>query len=367
MKDKTCIGVIGCGNISGFYFDFLKTFKTLQVTACTDLDMDKAGNKAAEHDIRAVSVDEMLSDKTIGIVINLTVPKAHTEVNLQVLNAGKHVYCEKPLAINRADAAKTVTLAREKNLLAGCAPDTFLGGGLQTCRKLLDEGVIGRPVSGTAFMMCHGHEGWHPNPGFYYIKGGGPMFDMGPYYLTALVHMLGPVRRVCASTSAAFKERIAESKEIAGQRLPVQVPTHYAGVLDFHNGAVVSLVMSFDVWRHGNHCIEIHGESGSMQVPDPNTFGGPVLIAKRGEKGWNSCPLTYGYTENMRGVGVADMVDALRTGRKHRCHSEMAFHVLDVISAFEESSESGRHVNITSTCERPEPLPLNLSEGHTLA
>jgi predicted dehydrogenase len=267
------------------------------------------------------------------------------------------------LAIDRDSGQQMLAAARVHNRRIGCAPDTFLGGGLQTCRHLIDEGQIGRPVAGTAFMMCHGHESWHPNPGFYYLAGGGPVFDMGPYYLTALVHLLGPVRRVSGTAVQTFTERIATSQARYGQRLPVEVPTHVAGTLEFHGGAVITLVMSFDVWYHSNHPIEIHGEKGSMQVPDPNRFGGTVRIRRPGDDDWKQIPLTHGYTDNMRGIGVADMAYALVANRPHRCHSDLAYHVLDVMQALHESSVQGKHILIESRCEPPAPLPLHVKEG----
>ena len=250
--------------------------------------------------------------------------------------------------------------------MVGCAPDTFLGGGHQTCRKLIDDGVIGKPIAGTAFMMLHGHESWHPNPGFYYLKGGGPMLDMGPYYLTALINMLGPVRRVSASTSITFKERIATSEKRSGERLPVETPTHIAGTMDFHCGAVITIVTSFDVWYHSNHFIEIHGTDGSIQVPDPNYFGGPVKICRAGNESLEEVPLSHGYTDNMRSIGVADMALAIQQKSINRCNGYMAYHVLEVMHAFLESSESGKHILIESTCERPDMLPLNLARGQLI-
>jgi predicted dehydrogenase len=273
------------------------------------------------------------------------------------------VYCEKPLAVEKKDGKEVVALAKEKGLLIGCAPDTFLGAGHQTCRKLIDDGVIGKPIAGTAFMMLHGHESWHPNPGFYYLKGGGPMLDMGPYYLTALINMLGPVRRVCASTSMTFVERVASSKNRFGERLPVETPTHIAGTIDFQNGAVITMVTSFDVWYHSNHFIEIHGTEGSLQVPDPNCFDGPVKICRAGKELWEDVPLTHIYTDNMRSIGVADMARAIQQKIINRGNGDLAYHVLEIMHAFLESSESGKHITINSSCDRPDALPPGLLPG----
>ena len=363
MEKKVNVGIIGCGNISGVYLKTAERFPVIEVVAGADIDAKKAKETAKEYGIEAVSVDALLTDSDIEIVLNLTVPQAHSEVNLKVLQAGKHVYCEKPLALNRADGKKAIDLAREKGLMVGCAPDTFLGGGIQTCRKLIDDGCIGKAIGATAFMMGHGPESWHTNPGFYYRKGGGPLFDMGPYYITALVNLLGPVKQVCAMSAMTFKERIATSEARAGEVLPVEVATHIAGTLKFHNGAIVTMVMSFDVWRHTNHCIEIHGETGSLQIPDPNGFGGPVRIYQAGEKDWQSAPLSHGYTEQMRIIGVADMAYAIRSNRKNRCSGELAYHVLDVMEAIEDSAAKGRNVMIQSTTERPAALPAGLENG----
>ena len=363
MKLNSKIGVIGCGTISAAYFRAARAFPVLNMVACADLNPQAAAKAAEDWNVEALSVDELLTRDDIDIVLNLTIPQAHAEVTLAALNAGKHVHLEKPLALSRAEGEAVLERARATGLRVSCAPDTFLGAGLQTCRGLVDNGELGRVVAGTAFMMNPGHERWHPNPGFYYLRGGGPLFDMGPYYLTALVHLLGPVGRVSASAATSYPTRTVTSEARRGEVLPVEVPTHVAGVLEFASGAVVTLVMSFDVHHHTNHPIELHGERGSLQAPDPNTFGGPVRLREAGAEGWREQPLVNGYTDNMRGVGLADLALALRENRPHRCHSELAFHVLDVMQALHESSERGRHVTIESRCERPAPLPLGVAGG----
>jgi len=252
-----------------------------------------------------------------------------------------------------------VAAAADRGLRAGCAPDTFLGGGIQTCRKLIDEGVIGEPVAAAAFMAGHGHESWHPSPEFYYKPGGGPMFDMGPYYLTALVNLIGPIRRVAASTRQTFPTRTITSEPLKGQVIEVETTTHLAGTVDFENGAIGTVIMSFDVWGHSLPRLEIYGTEGSLSVPDPNTFGGPVLLRKPREKEWTELPLTHSH-EVGRGIGLADLARALATGRPHRTDARLAQHVLDVMQAFDESSQAAAHVRIATTCERPEPLPAGL-------
>ncbi|OGV57241.1 MAG: oxidoreductase, partial [Lentisphaerae bacterium GWF2_52_8] len=348
MSQSVKVGVIGCGNISQAYFNAGKNLKAFEIVACADLNMDAARAKAQENGIKAVSVEEILTMPDVGIILNLTTPLAHTEVNLRALESGKHVYLEKPLAVDRKDGQKVLNLAKKTGLRVGCAPDTFLGAGGQTCRKIIDDAWIGTPLAGTAFMMCGGHESWHPNPGFYYLKGGGPMFDMGPYYLTALVNLLGPVKRVCSSSSMPLKNRVCTCKARYGELLPVETPTHITGVADFACGASVSITMSFDVRGHEHSPIEIYGSKGSLKVPDPNCFGGAVKLFRPGSEGWRDIPYSHIYSDNMRSLGLADMAAAIVSGRPHRCSAELAFHVLDVMQAFLESSEQGRHLEIGS-------------------
>ena len=363
--DKVKAGIIGTGNISGIYFQNGSRFESLEIVACADIDVERALAKGAEYGVRGCSVEELLADPEIELVINLTIPKAHAPVNLKALEAGKHVYVEKPLAVTCEEAREVLELAGRKGLLVGSAPDTFLGGGIQTCIKLIAEGAIGTPIGATAFMMSGGHESWHPSPEFYYQAGGGPMFDMGPYYLTALVAMLGPIRRVTGSARISFPERTIMSQPKAGTVIPVEVPTHIAGVIDFASGPVATIITSFDV-KGGSTLprIEVYGSEGTLIVPDPNTFGGPVLLsAGHGrEREWVEVPLTHGYTGNSRGVGAADMAKAIRTGRAHRASGELAYHVLEAMHGFHIASEEGRHYAMASACAKPAPLPAGLPE-----
>lgn len=363
METKVNVGVIGCGTISSTYFRHAQTFPILQVVACADLDMQRAAAQAAAFGIpRACSVDELLLDPEIQIVLNLTVPQVHAQVNLAAIEVGKHVYCEKPLAVTREDGQRTLAAAQAHALRLGSAPDTFLGGGIQTCRKLIDDGAIGVPVAATAFMMSHGPESWHPNPFFYYQQGGGPMLDMGPYYLTALITLLGPIQRVTGAARTSFAERVATSAALNGTRIPVEVATHVVGVMDFASGAIGTIITSFDIWHAQLPRIEIYGSEGSLSVPDPNTFGGPVFLRRAGDKEWRSIPLTHS-AEVGRGIGVADMATALRSGRAHRASGELAYHVLDAMHAFEEASTTGRHIELTSQCAQPASLPVGLLPG----
>ncbi len=365
MTTQVNVGIIGCGNISPLYFQACRSFEILNLVGCADIAMARAEARAREFDTQAFSVEALLAHPDIQIIINLTIPKAHGEIGVAALEAGKSVYNEKPLALSREEAQRMLALAKQKGLRVGGAPDTFMGAGIQTCRKLIDDGAIGQPIAATAFMLCHGHEHWHPDPEFYYQPGGGPMFDMGPYYLTALVALIGPVRRVTGSARATFPERTITSQPKYGQRITVRVPTHVAGVLDFAGGAIGTIVTSFDVWRHSLPCIEIYGTEGSLQVPDPNTFGGPVRIARAGDasREWTEVTLTHPYGKQSRGLGVADMAHAMRSGRPHRASGELAYHVLDIMHAIHDASAEGRHVELGSTCARPAPLPGDLREG----
>ncbi|MBE3071081.1 MAG: Gfo/Idh/MocA family oxidoreductase, partial [Planctomycetes bacterium] len=306
------IGIVGCGNISGVYLKRCGEFEVLRLAACADLDMGRARAKAAEFPgVRAVTVADLLADPEIRIVVNLTTPQAHASVALAALAAGKSVHNEKPLAIRREDARRMLALARRKRLRVGGAPDTFLGAGLQTCRKVIDDGLIGRPVAATAFMLSHGPEHWHPDPEFVYRKGAGPMFDMGPYYLTALVALLGPVKRITGATARSMARRPILSKPKRGQMMKVEVQTHVAGLMDFAGGAVGTIITSFDVWSHNLPRLEIYGTDGTLSVPDPNTFGGPVRVCLGPSSKWKDVPLSHPYAENWRGIGVADMACAL--------------------------------------------------------
>jgi len=359
------VGLVGSGFISGIYLKNSKLFKSFDVVACSDLIHERAENRVKEYDIpKACSNEEIFEDPEIEIVLNLTTPEGHYEVARQAIEAGKSVYNEKPLAIELEEGRELVDSAERAGVLIGGAPDTFMGGGIQTCRKLIDDGWIGEPIGATAFMTNHGHESWHPDPEFYYKAGGGPMFDMGPYYLTALVNLMGPIRRVKASTRITFKERTITSEPKFGQKIQVDVPTHVVGIMDFHNGAIGTIITTFDVWGAQLPRIEIYGTLGSLSVPDPNTFGGPVKIFLSGYEEWREVPLTHGYTFNSRGLGVADMANAIRSERPHRASGDLTYHVLEAMHAFHQASDQERTVELKSTVKKPEALPLGLIEGY---
>ena len=363
-KGKVKVGIVGCGNISPAYLkNMCEVFEVLEVVACTDLIMERAKAKSAEFKgVKAVTPDELYADPDIKIVVNLTWPRAHAEVSTRAIKAGKHVHSEKTLGVNRKEAAGILKAAKAKRVRVGCAPDTFLGGGLQTCRKLIDDGWIGQPIGATAFMMGRGPESWHPEPAIFYQVGAGPMLDVGVYYVTALVSLLGPVKRVTGSARITFPQRLITSQPHYGTKINVEMPTYVAGVMDFANGAVGSIVTSFDIWKSSLPRIEIYGTEGALLVPDPNTFGGPVRVARQGCD-WGEVPLTHAYAENSRGIAVADMAYGLLSGRPHRASGELAYHVLDVMEAIRDASVSGKHVAVKSTCKRPAPLPTGLRKG----
>jgi predicted dehydrogenase len=357
------IGIIGCGNISPAYLKAAKKFPILDIIALADANPAAAEARASEFGLEARAIDALLADPTIEIVLNLTIPKAHVEVGLQAIAAGKHVHSEKPLGVTVAEAGKLIAAAKARGVRVGCAPDTFLGGAHQTARRAVDDGLIGRPIAGAAFFMCPGHERWHPNPGFYYLAGGGPMLDMGPYYVTDLVNLLGPVASVSGVATRTRSERVVASQPLAGTRVPVEGATHVTGTLIFASGAAVSMTMSFDVARHRHGPIELYGETGSLIVPDPNHFGGKVEFATASED-WREVPTKGPYADgNYRIVGLADMAQAVRSGRPHRASGELAFHVLEVMEAFQTSSDTGKSVAISTRPQRPAPLPPALRVG----
>ena len=344
------IGVAGIGKISGVYLDNLTGMfgKRVRLTALCDVIFERTEKAASDYHAKAYkTLDEMLG-ADVDMVLNLSQPKYHFEIALASVKAGKHVYNEKPLCAKREEAAELLKAAAEKKVRVGGAPDTFLGAGIQTCSKLIDEGCIGSPVAATAFMMSHGPEHWHPSPEFFYKQGGGPMFDVGPYYLTALVHLLGPIARVSGSAKISSPTRLITSEPLNGAIINVEVPTHVAGVLEFAGGAVGTIITSFDVYSHTLPCMEIYGTEGTLRVPDPNTFGGPVYLWRFREEEWSQIPLINGYTEDCRGLGVTEMAEAIEQGRPHRACAELACHVLDIMHGIHEAAAEGRYYKLNN-------------------
>lgn len=362
--ERTKIGIIGCGNIASAYMTAGDRFDNIEIVGCSDLDLARAKAKAEEHGVpKACAVNDLLCDPDIEIIVNLTIPRVHAEIAIATLEAGKHAYCEKPFAVTREDGLKVLATAAEKGLYCGCAPDTFLGGGIQTCRKLIDDGWIGEPIGATAFMMGHGPERWHPDPDFFYQPGAGPLFDMGPYYLTCLTNLLGPTKSAASSAAASFSERMVGSGAKKGDIIKVNTPTHVNGILEFASGPVGTIVTSFDVWASEHRNLEIYGSEGTLLVPDPNTFGGPVRIKRWDHEAWTEVPLTHGYTAQNRGIGVADMAMAIKNGRKQRASGELAYHVLDIMHSLYDAANERRYVDLKSTVERPAALPVGLMPG----
>lgn len=355
------VGVIGCGNISEIYFSNLRDMFSdyAQIVMCGDLDATKVAAKVERYCVRgSTNADDVLTDAQVDCVLNLTTPPFHYNVCKRAMLAGKHVYVEKPLSILRDEGRELVELAKERGLQICCAPDTFLGGGLQTCIEIVQSGAIGRIVGLAGFMMSSGHESWHPDPAFYYKRGAGPLFDMGPYYLTAFIALAGGIRRVCGSAVKSFPTRLITSQPRNGQVIEVEVPTHINAVLEFENGAAGTLTTTFDVCASRLPNIELYGSEGTLAVPDPNTFGGPVLLRKRGEEEWTEIPITKPYAANARGVGLADMALAIAQKREPLASGALALHVLDVMHAIHEAAASGQYVTPESVCARPAILQL---------
>jgi predicted dehydrogenase len=354
------VGVVGAGNISRAYLRTLPLLGNVEVTAVADLVGDRAEAAARSVDgARGLPVDGLLAADDVDLVLNLTIPAAHAEVAHAAIAAGKHVYGEKPLAASTGPARSVLAAAASAGLRVGCAPDTVLGTGIQTARAVLDAGEIGSPVAATAFMVTPGHERWHPDPDFYYQPGGGPLLDMGPYYLTALVTLLGPVRRVTGMSSTPRATRVIGSGPRAGQPIDVSVATHVTGVLEHAGGALSTLMMSFEVWAAQLPRIEVYGTEGSLSVPDPNGFDGPVHIYRAGDSEWSQVAEAGGYRGASRGYGVSDMASALAAGAPHRADGQLAYHVLDVMESLLAAAGSGRAVEVASSCERPAPVLLD--------
>jgi predicted dehydrogenase len=360
---KVKIGVVGCGMISGIYLkNCTQTFTILDVVAVADLVPELAQQRAEEFNIpRACTVEALLADPEIEIVLNLTTPKAHVALNLQALAAGKHVYTEKPFALTREDADSVLALARSNGLLVGCAPDTFLGAGLQTCRKLIDDGWIGTPYGASGLiLMGNAYGGVPAHFHTYFQLGWDPLFDMAPYYLTAMVTLLGAVRKVSGSVGQVRREITVTNMRSPrfGETVPVEAPMHAAATLDFENGVIASLQVAKESFGYVPR-LEIYGTEGVLYAPDPNMFGGPIRI-QQSSGAIAEIPYSHGFAENSRGVGIADMAYALQSGRPHRASGELARHVIDITLGIFESARAERHVPVTARAERPAPLPLGL-------
>lgn len=359
------VGMVGVGNISGIYLQNLtETFKELELVAVCDLIKERALKAQEKWGVPKVydTMQELFADEEIDVVLNLTRPYQHYEVSRQALLAGKHVYSEKPLGITFEEGKSLVALANEKGLWLGGAPDTFLGAAIQTARKLIDDGLIGEPIGGRFCMAGHGMETWHPDPDFFYQRGGGPLFDMGPYYVTAATNLLGRVKKVYGYATISYPERLITSEPLNGTKIKVTTPTHIEALLHFENGTNASLLTSFDLYKANQPKIEIYGTKGTLLVPDPNHFGGDVIFYDETGKE-TTYSLTFDYPENSRGLGLADMAKAIETGRRGRTTYRQTLHTLEIMDGILKSARSGAPVDITSDYEREAPMDPTLEHG----
>ncbi|MDI7863537.1 Gfo/Idh/MocA family oxidoreductase [Rhizobiaceae bacterium n13] len=365
MTKEYGVGIIGCGNISGAYFKLIPIFNNLKVVACADLNPDAAKARAEEFGVEAQDIDALLANPAVDVVVNLTIPEAHYPVSKRALEAGKHVYSEKPFVLSLEQGEDLRRIADARGLKVGSAPDTYLGGSHQFARHLIDSGKLGKIMSGTAHVLGPGMEMWHPNPDFFFAPGGGPILDMGPYYVNNLVNLIGPVKRVVALANKAKQERTIGTGARTGEKVPVIVATNIHAVLEFASGAQIALMASWDVWAHRHQNMELYGTDGAIFVPDPNFFGGTVEVAGMDREPkevevWDH-PLTrhnyefdWGTQANYRGAGLADMMAAVETGRDYRCSLDRSLHTIDVLTAILRSADEGRAVDIVTTCTQPE-------------
>ena len=354
------LGIVGCGNVLDlFYLASVPQIRGLRVTAVADADGDRAQRASDQIPGSAVlELHELLESPEVDVVLNLTTPASHHEVSLAAVRAGKHVYSEKPLATSIDLAREILGAADAAKVRVGCAPDTVLGTGVQTARRFIDDGLLGTPTAASASLLLPGHELWHPNPDFYYLPGGGPVLDMGPYYLTALFHLLGPITEVQAMSSRPQLTRTIRSGPRAGQVIPVQIDTHVSSLLRHSNGALSTLTISFDAPNTRTPFIEVHGTAGSLSIPDPDQFHGPVEISTERRGSWTELPVSAGYLQSRRGAGLADMLYAIDNEQPHRANGDIAYHVLEVMTAISRSADTGRLVTINTCPRRPPLVPL---------
>ncbi|MBB3452971.1 putative dehydrogenase [Rhizobium sp. BK313] len=374
MAKELGVGIIGCGNISTTYFKLSPLFKGLKVLACADINMEAARLRAEEYQVKAQTIDELLANDELDVIVNLTIPDAHFPVSKRILEAGKHVYSEKPLVLSLEQGEELRRIAKEKGLAVGCAPDTFLGGAHQLARKFVDDGGIGRITSGACYVMSPGMEMWHPNPDFFFLPGGGPILDLGPYYIANLINLIGPVKRVGAMTSMASETRTITSQPRNGEVIPVKTPTTIQALLEFVSGATVTLTASWDVWSHRHANMELYGTEGSLYVPDPNFFGGTVEVSGRSKdiKPLNEWAHPFGISNqespngpraNYRTAGLADMAASLIDGRDARCSLDRTLHGVDVMTSILKSGVENRFVDLTTTCTQPAALGIEEAQA----
>ncbi len=357
------VGVVGVGTISQQYFEHFPSLPELELTAVADLDVARAESVGAAQGVRGTSVDDLLAADDVDVVLNLTIPAAHAEIATRALAAGKHVYGEKPLALSTDQASPVLELASQAGLRVGSAPDTVLGTGIQTARAAIDDGLVGTPVGASVAWSAPGHELWHPAPAFYYQPGGGPLLDMGPYYLTSLVTFFGPVAQVSGSSTRSSRERTIATGPNAGTPIPVDIDTHVVAILEHESGVVSTVTVSFEVWATRSPLFEVHGTAGTLGVPDPNRFADPVSIATADDREWRELPIAAGYADAGRGYGLADMAHAIATDRPHRASGDLAFHVLEIMEAVQTASRDHVVVDVRSRPGRPQTVPLGARPG----
>ncbi|NTJ07294.1 Gfo/Idh/MocA family protein [Rhizobium lusitanum] len=374
MAKELGVGIIGCGNISTTYFKLAPLFKGLNVLACADINMDAARLRAEEYKVKAQTIDELLANDELDVIVNLTIPDAHFSVSKRILEAGKHVYSEKPLVLTLEQGEELRRIAKEKGLAVGCAPDTFLGGAHQLARKFIDDGGVGRITSGSCHVMSPGMEMWHPNPDFFFLPGGGPILDLGPYYIANLINLIGPVKRVGAMTSMASPTRTITSEPRNGEIIPVKTPTTIQALLEFVSGATITLTASWDVWSHRHANMELYGTEGSLYVPDPNFFGGTVEASGRDKDikplenwahpfGIANQESPSGPRANYRTAGLADMAASLIDGRDARCSLDRTLHGVDVMTSILKSGAENRFIDLTTTCTQPAALGIEEAQA----
>lgn len=367
MGSRIGIGIIGCGNISSAYLRLAPLFNNIKIVSCADINPEYSKSKADEFGILSEDVLSLLNSKEIEIVLNLTVPDSHFSVSKSILNSGKHLYSEKPFTLSLAQAIELNELAKKNNLVVAGAPDTFLGGAHQQVRALIDKGEVGEITSGVCYIMSHGMEHWHPNPDFFYQPGGGPVFDLGPYYISNLINFIGPVKRVLAFSSIPQKERVISSEKNYGEKIIVETPTTIHSIMEFSNGAIITMISSWDVWVDRQPGMELYGSMGSIKVPDSNSFFGEIEILKKESEfekvsAWDhpfnhpNEELESGWTANYRSAGLSDLVFSIQKQIVPRCNIEILTHTVDIMTSILQSSKEGRSISLKTTCPRPKPL-----------
>jgi predicted dehydrogenase len=351
------VGFIGVGNISSQYLSNIPKLPSLELVGVSDINMERSDQVANEHNIKSMTVEELLKSPDIDAILNITLPQTHASINMQALQHGKHVYVEKPFALSVAEALPVLDLANKKGLRVGCAPDTFLGTGVHTSKHLIHSGAIGEPLAAAAFWSAPGHERWHPNPQFYYLEGAGPLFDMGPYYLTALVFLLGPITSVIGNSTRSGRKRKVHTGPLAETSISVEVDTHISAIMTHASGVQSSIMVSFEAWGSRLPTIEVYGTEGSITVPDPNQFSEHTYLFTQTNQEWQKIEHSAGFKNAGRGIGLADMADAINENREHRASGDLGFHILEVMESILKSSKEEKRFSIKSSVKE---IPIKI-------